>query len=973
MSIMSELKNVFNIPLSCSFWDTLATSFLKRYEQNDLELADVLFLVPNRRACQSLTAAFVRKQGLKPTILPKIVPVAEIDDEELFFDTFGLADDSDKNKSVISNEERLFLFTRMIMSKPNDFGLKQISLAQAVSLAKELANLIDTACNQGLSFDKLYDLVPDKYAAHWQETLKLLKIITEYWPHILEERQAIDVCDFRKNLLYKQADIWQQEQTDRVIIAAGITACFPAIVNLLKVIANLPNGEIYFAGLDIKADDTYWNAVDESHPQFELKELLEHLLISREQIGNFCLPQNEAREKFISEIMRPASVSDDWQKLHDYQELIASLEGISLLESKTQRDEALAIALKMREILNTPEKTAALITYDRNLARRVASELERFEIKIDDSAGLPLNLSPIGIFLRLMAEAAQNIDSDINFISLMKNPFMLFHSSAADFRKKVYDFEYELRKKNTVPNENLSSFFQVIKNKLIDFAELLELPQVSFEEIIKKHIELAEDFATSDETAGKKFLWRGDAGKCAAKFITKMLESAQFLGLINGKDYLQLFSELMSFESVRASYGTHPRLSILGPIEARLCHFDYVILGEINEGIWPKPEQADMWMSRPMKKDFGFSLPEKSIGILGADLCGFLTADNVILTRAERIDGAPMKKSRWLLRIETVLRAMGSNIKAFKSAKLSQLAAKLDMPERSLTITPPAPCPPLSARPKKLSASAVDLLMADPYSVFAKYILELYPLDDLDIPMDQRDYGTLIHGIVETFNNAYPQQLPENALDMLINIGKKCFDESNIEQALRAFWWPKFVKTAMAYIALENRFDTEKIYNEIEGCISYNLSGSDITFTAKADRIDNLRTDGINIIDYKTGKIPTKKQVMSGHALQLLLEGLIAKKGNFPNLSGKNINQLVYWHLGDKVSPKNILIINPKEDNVLEKCEEYILKLISTFNFENTPYYSRPIPKYLPKNRDYEHLARVKEWSVQDDDGGNDE
>lgn len=973
MTIMPKLRNVFNIPLSCSFWDTLAKSFLKRYDQNDLELAGVLFLVPNRRACQSLTAAFVREQGLKPTILPKIVPIAEIDDDELFFDTFGVVDDLEQHKSVITNEERLFLFTRMIMSKPADLGLKQISLAQAVSLAKELANLIDTACNQGLSFDKLYDLVPDKYAAHWQETLKLLKIITEYWPHILEERQAIDMCEFRKTLLYKQADIWQKEQPDHVIVAAGITACFPAIVNLLKVILNLPNGEIYFAGLDTKADEKYWNAVDESHPQFELKELLKNLLISRDQIENFCLPKNEAREEFISEIMRPASVSDNWQKLHDKAYLLDSIKNISLLESRTQRDEALAIALKMREILNFPEKTAALITYDRNLARRVASELERFEIKIDDSAGLPLGLSPIGIFLRLIIEAAQNMDSEVSFIGLLKNPFMLFHTSAADFRKKVYDYEYSLRKKNAVLSENISSFFHSIKEKLLDFADLLALPQVSFKDIIKKHIELAEEFAASDETDGKKFLWRGDAGKCAANFITKILDTAEFLGMIDGKDYLQLFCELMSFESVRASYGTHPRLSILGPIEARLCHFDYVILGEINEGIWPKPEQADMWMSRPMKKEFGFSLPEKSIGILGADLCGFLSADNVILTRAERVDGIPMKKSRWLLRMETVLSAMGSNINAFKSVKLSLLAAKLDMPETSLTITAPAPCPPLYARPKKLSASAVDTLVADPYSVFAQYILKLYPLDDLDMQLGSRDYGTLIHKILETFNNFYPHQLPDNALEILVNIGKKCFDEAHLEQELRAFWWPKFVKAAMAFLTLENRFDTSKIYSEIEGYINYNLSDTTITFTAKADRIDVLHNGFVNIIDYKTGKVPLKKQVMSGHALQLLLEGLIAQKGTFKDLATKEVNQLAYWGLDDKASKKNILIINPKEDDVMQKCEDYLLKLISTFNFESTPYYSRPIPKYIPDKRDYEHLARVKEWSVQDDEESGDE
>jgi len=969
---MTHLKNIFNIPLSCSFWDTLAEIYLNKYKEAPFELAHTLFLVPNRRSCQSLTAAFLRQQGLKPAILPQIAPIAEVDDDELFFSSFDWAGMTLDKKAVISKEERLFLFARMIASKPNDFGLKQISFAQAINLAIDLAGLIDSACNLELSFDKLQELVPEKYATHWQETLQLLKIITQFWPQILEERQAVDMCEFKRELLYKQAKLWQEEIPERHIIAAGITAGFPVIVNMLRVVSKLPNGEIYFAGIDKNADERYWDAIDESHPQFELKELLRLLNISRYEIADVKIPNNPQKELFISEIMRPAKVSDSWRLLSQNSEIKEALKGISLIETHTQRDEALSVALKMRQIINEPEKTAAFITYDRNLARRVASELTRFDIKIDDSAGLPLNLTPIGIFLRLIVEAAEDCKSEVKFISLLKNPLMLFHLNAAEFRKNVYDFELIMRQKKDKPDEKLNDFIKTIKENINTLHQLLNTPEIDFADILHLHIELAEIFASSDEKEGRALLWRGEDGKCAAQFITKILEHSSALGKISGKDYLALFSELMSLESVRTNYGTHPRLSILGPIEARLCHFDYVILGEINEGVWPKPIQADMWMSRPMKKDFGFSLPEKNVGILAADLCGFLAADNVILTRAERVDGVPMKKSRWLLRIETILKALGDDIETLRDNDFSLLSNYVDKPESYNSITAPAPCPPVDARPKQLSASAVDLLVADPYSVFAKYILKLYPLDELDIPPDQRDYGTLIHGVIEEFNNLYPETMPDNALDKMINLGEKHFEKANIEKELKAFWWPKFINTAIAYIAQDKRENVAKINNEVKGSIEYNFPNGTITFTAKADRIDELKDGTLNIIDYKTGKIPSKKQIMSGHALQLLLEGLIASKGYFENIHTTRLNNLIYWHLGNQIDKKNILVIEPKENDALEKCEDYLLKLINIFNFETTPYHSRPIPKYISKNRDYEHLARIKEWSVQDDEAADD-
>ena len=192
----------------------------------------------------------------------------------------------------------------------------------------------------------------------------------------------------------------------------------------------------------------------------------------------------------------------------------------------------------------------------------------------------------------------------------------------------------------------------------------------------------------------------------------------------------------------------------------------------------------------------------------------------------------------------------------------------------------------------------------------------------------------------------------------------------NIESELRTFWFPKFEKTAKWIIEQEKdyRFLVKKVNNEVTGQVSINAPNGPVIFTAKADRIDELKDSSINILDYKTGKIPIKKQVFAGHALQLVLEGLIARKGSFENISKKQLDQLIYWQLGSKS-----LNINPDEEDIIDKTEEYLQRLVSAFDFETTPYLSRPTPKYIPKNKDYEHLARIKEWSVQNDGDSSDE
>lgn len=966
-------ENIFNIAQSCSLVDVLAKKFSRIYADNPLELANVLFLLPNRRACVSLRDAFVRDNGLKPSILPQIVPIADADEDEIFLNGSANSEVLRQLPPAIDNYERLFLFTRLIISKPAEYGLPEMTFAQAFALAQDLAKLMDVFYNEQLSFDGLKNLVPEQYAVHWQETLNFLQIISKYWPQILQERGLCDMVNRKNALLKAQAEIWQNNKPSGQVVAAGITALFPGLKQLLKTIKNLPNGEIYFYGLDKHLEDEAWEQADESHPQYELKQLLEFLQISRFEVKDAVKPHNAAREKLVSEMMRPALSTLEWRSLSADSLPSEATENLHLITTEDMGQEASAIAVIMRDTLNTASKTAALVTTDRNLARRVAAELERWQIKIDDSAGKPLHLTPVGIYLRSILEVLEADFSDSSVLALLKSPFIRLNSDLASVRRRVRDYELALRTpaysgiKKEIP-EKLLQDVVLLKQTIRPLAELYANPQADFTALLQTHLQVAEALSGSKNGGGDKVLWRGDDGRKAAALFSKVLPQLKVLEQIDPKQYAAVLTRLMATETVRPLYGTHPRLKILGPIEARFNQYDVVIIGEVNEGVWPVLPSSDPWMSRPMKKDFGMPLPEKAIGVMAADFCQLMCAPEVYLTRAKRVTGTPMNKSRWLLRLETVLKAYGKEAETLLDYKYTSLARLQDTPAVQDKIVVPAPKPPIESRPRRLSASWLERLICDPYSVFAAKILRLKQLDAPDKDLSFADYGNLIHGILEEFNTKFPQELPSDAREQLINIGLNKFQSAEISAELRAFWWPSFVKTVDWVLAQEAicRPDIKQIYNEVEGQMEFAAPAGPFIAEARADRLNFNKDGSIDIIDYKTGSIRSNKQVHAGYAPQLPIEGLIAASGGFSKNGRKiptgKVNKLSYWRLGNKITEIT------ETDKVLAQTRENLQKLISAFDFETTPYLARPNPKYVPKYSEYDHLERIKEWATEEDD-----
>ncbi|MBQ8481842.1 MAG: PD-(D/E)XK nuclease family protein [Alphaproteobacteria bacterium] len=962
------MMNVYNISGDKSFVDILAGYFLQRYENKPEELANILFLMPNRRSCQNLADAFVRYNGGKPTLLPRMEPIADADEDEIFLS--GGAKILPLLKPAIDNMERSLDFTKLIMHK-NKYGIDDVSLSQAYALAQNLASLMDTVQNEELNFADLDKIVPDNYSSHWQKTLTLLKIITEYWPRILEENGYCDPAERKKQLIRAELDFWRSSPNRPKIIIAGSTAAFPVLKEMVKTVAEFPDGEVYLYGVDKYLDADSWQKIDENHPQYELKELLDYLQLSRDCVIDIPDKDISNREKLISEIMRPASTTGEWRKLSEEMFPADTFKDIHLINCDDMRHEAKTIALIMRETLETEGKTVALVTVDRNLSRRVISELKKWNIDADDSAGQPLSLTHIGVYFRLVAEAIVQNNMTAK-MALLKYPFTACGNDSINFKEKVYDLELALRKerKLTPVQQNLLDDFE---RRLLPLKELYDNPMVDLKKMLITHIEVAQSLSDTDIKTGDKIIWKGDDGYVAAEFFAEFINKSDKLGNIAANDYLPFLVTVMTEKNVRSRYGYHPRVKILGPIEARLTNYDRVIIGEANEDVWPKLPKADMWLSRPMKSDFKMPQAERSIGVSAADFAHLLNAPEVFVTRAQKVDGTPTDKSRWWLRMETVLDAIfGSDDEQKKKYAFiyrepySQWAKNLERCDNPRPVKAPQPRPKLKYRPRKLTASQVEILMRDPYSVYAKEILKLEPLKKLDREKEVFDFGIMVHKVLEEFNKKYyGEYYPENAAEILMKSGMQKFAENNVSEEVQTFWKPQLKAMIDMVVGREAEYRhlITKVNSEVKGEMIFKAKGGDFLISAKADRIDKTKDGCINIIDYKTGKGRSDKELKEVTAPQLPVEAMIAQKVGFEDVEKAEVASMQYWALKDKSGKTDY----DETQNAIDKIETALQKLIDGFDDEKRPYLAKPVSSKYGQYGDYDHLSRYLEWSVRED------
>jgi ATP-dependent helicase/nuclease subunit B len=1009
---------VYTIAPERPFLATLADGLLGMAVGDPMRLARVTVLLPTRRAVRALREAFLRaappeREAGTPLLLPRMRPVRDLDSDELTL-MDGTADrDTLAVPPAIPELRRRLLLTQLVMRWGELRGQRPLLPGQAAALAASLARFLDTVATEGASFARLADLVPQELAAHWQVVHKFLQILPTQWPQILAAEGTLDPAVRRNRVIEPQVAAWHRSPPQDPVIAAGLTGGIPAMAELLSVIAALDNGAVILAGLDQRADEPEWRAIerDEAHPQYLLAQLLSALGVTRTEVRDWpCLPspacvdlepladlplfaaapkqpapepvppdaglgkgddKRSRRVRLVGEALRPAVTTDAWRHLP--RQAADTLDGVSRFDCASAQQEAVTIALLLRRKLELPGATAALVTPDRELARRVAVELRRWGIEIDDSAGVPLNRTPPGAFLRLVIELAASRLAPVPLLAALKHPLAAGGIDPAAFRRQARRLEKAILGPRPAPgigglraalgdeDTGLHRFVDRLGDCLGRLPGLLGMEAVPLARLVVPHIEAAERLAASATEAGSSRLWAGEAGESAARFCHELIDAARDFPTVSGRDYPALFEALAAGMVVRPAFGRHPRLAIWGLVEARLQQADLLVLGGLNEGSWPGSGEHDPWMSRQMRRGFRIAVPERSVGIAAHDFAQAFGAPEVALTRAARHDGVPTVPSRWLLRLDTVLRAAGLDPALCPDEPLKAAVERIDAPGQYRPLPSPEPRPPLIARPRRLSVTQIETWLRDPYAIYARHILKIEPLDKLDADPNRADLGMAIHATLDEFVHRYPRELPVRAEAELLEIGRAHFGALLSRPGAWAFWWPRFARIVDWLLTVERayRFEILESLSEREGSLTLPARGGPFTLTGKADRIDRLVAGGFRLVDYKTGSLPQKKEVKGGFAPQLPLEGAILRDGSFGEVTGTPV-ALEYWRLSGGVpAGQRWSIADDDPDKLIHCVLDRLRSLIDRFDDPATPYLAEPMPQWAPRFSDYRHLERV--------------
>ena len=1037
---------VFSVPVSVPFLRTVIAALVDgrlvdgfEARKDPLNLARATLYLPTRRAGRLAREIFLDELRTDAAILPRIVALGDIDEDELAFsegsEQFGGIAPLDIPPRLGELERRLTL-ARLVAAwakSPVSAPLVVGGPASTLALAGDLARLMDDMATRGVDWAALDRLVPDQLDKYWQHSLEFLRIARKAWPDHLQEIGRIEPAARRDRLIDAEAARLTAHH-EGPVIAAGSTGSMPATAKFLHVVANLKQGAVVLPGLDTDLDDEAWQTIggfrdaqgkfttppSSNHPQYAMQGLLDRFGIKRGDVEILGTPAPHGRDVLVSETMRPSTATEKWHDRLEQPEISEKISGgmtnLAVVEAPNPEMEALAIAVAMREARHL-DKTAALVTPDRALARRVMAALTRWNLEFDDSGGDALMDTSAGIFARLAAEAAAKGLEPPTLLALLKHPLFRLGGAHGALKRAIevlelallrgtrpqagciglardFDrFRDELRKLRNNDTSSLHALEQraKLKDDELDQAQALiaalqkalsPLESVAsskphdFTELAQRHRKAL--MALSSDQHGIAVVFEESQGSALTSAFDDLLRNERPSGLmVQLGDYPDVFQTAFADRMVRRPESASAQLHIYGQLEARLTESDRVILGGLVEGVWPPAPRIDPWLSRPMRHELGLDLPERRIGLSAHDFAQLLGAGEVILTHAAKVGGAPAVASRFLHRLEAV-----AGEERWKEAKRAgenyvRFADELDRPDKVEPIPQPAPKPPRETRPLKLSVTAIEDWLRDPYTIYAKYILRLDPLDPVDMPLSAADRGSAIHDSLGEFTQTFATALPDNIALTLRGVGEKYFAPLMERPEARALWWPRFQRIAAWFAEWEiaRRGNIADIKAEIRGEIGIPLDNArTFILSARADRIERRHDGTYAILDYKTGQPPTGKQVRMGLSPQLTLEAAILREGGFKDIAAdSSVGELVYVRLSGNNPPGEQRSLELKiKNNDTPQCpdaaadyaRQELEKLIRKFDDEDQAYTSLNLSMWTNRYGAYDDLARIKEWSA---------
>ena len=998
-----------------------------------LALARTTIYVPTRRSARALMQELSRAFDGQSVLLPRILPLGGLEETRtglIFSTSDATALPVPDVPPAIGEIERRMLLAQLVQKwaqalphaivSVNAAGepefddaetlLVATSFAGAWHLAGDLAGLIDELIIEDIAWSALDDL-GDEHDIYWRITTHFLDIAITGWPGILAQRGKVDRARHQAQLVEAQIAQLQAADGAAPVIAIGSTGSNRATARLLAAIAASPQGAVVLPGLDLDLDASAFALIGgagdarvdpaQGHPQAALWRLLPELGIGREHVASLgaASPALAARARFLTQALRPADSTETWAAYlaQAEPEIIAGLADVTLVEAANEREEALALAIALRQALEDPQATAALITPNRDIATRVRAELARWNIDVDDSGGEPLGVTPQGALARLVLACVQSRHAAIDMIAMLAHPLVLLAHARGDIDRLAPLVEIGILRAvtPTLPFGETAGLVEAARLSARHrhaHAARARIGDGEWDEIGTLLTAFNAALAPLDALTGQAPLaeWLlahraaldaltlgpdgaapiGEDGDVLASLLDELEAAALPDIALDCQSYQHFFDQLCREAVVRGPRRAHPRLKILGLLEARLMRADLVLLAGLDESIWPPQAHTDAFLNRPMRARLGLSAPERRIGQSAHDFVQAMGNPRVIISRAAKRGGTPMVASRFVQRMAALA---GPAFEACRERGKGLLhwAQALDLPRHIRHIPRPKPCPPLDLRPTRLSVTRIETLRRDPFAIFAQYILELQPLDPLGLEMGAREMGLFLHEVLAQFTRLHPGgALPASAPAQLLGMTRAAMQPLLDNAAFRSFQWPRVQEALTCFLRFElaRRENIAKIYVEEFGSMEIGLDdGSLFRLTAIADRLELAHDKSVTIVDFKTGAVPGLNEVRVGFAPQLTLEAVMVDCAAFKGLpEGVTGAGALYLKLGGADGGRVVDMASLDTDFLEVKSDHYegLILLLNQFRNVETPYLSRPYPKFIARFGAYDHLARVREWSA---------
>ena len=948
---------VFNIQASKPFLETLIYGIKTRFGSNPILLSSIKIFLPTKRACKNFDEIFLETNNYKPTFIPKTYPIGDLDANEIMASSFANNADknNDFNQSISEYEERI-IFANLINLK---FKNENCNIIHNLETANDLIKIYNECIKDEINLDKILELNLTELTIKLSEIKKMLSILAKDYPDYLTKIGKTSPEHNKIDLINRLRILWENNPTSEIIIFAGSTGSVPATRKLIKTVTDLPNGYVVLPSVDHLLDDHSWNKIDYNHPQFMLKQLIDFMGIERKSINEWDQKiVYESNSAFISNFMLPEAVTYKWHSLVKN----LSLNNFKILPCETLATEAEIISLMIRESLEKKINKMIVVTNNNNLKTMIIANLKRWEIKIKDPDGNKISETDLGKVFILAAKMIESDFSAIDTLAFLKQETLFEKNLVVEFEKVV--FRGLKLKPGIIPIlikiEHFPDLKEFLHNILKKSENLIKLcsKKAEFKEFLKTHIELIENLSND-----KLSLYNNHIGESTHLYLSELFKISDTIGRVTFSEYLYIFEDFLSKQKISTEETSYSGVEILNSIDARLVKADLIILAGLNNGIWPSKTQVNQWINKSIRNFLGMH-PEEYLASKSAhDFYKLCHMSNVIITYSSYINQEPAYPSKWIIRLETLAEYLGLKANLITNEPWNEIVKSIDQKEPKQLPKIPAPTPKLELRPRKLSVTKIETLIRNPYIIYTSEILKLKPLDSIEKEPNSADFGTIVHLVLESYSKSSKHL--KASRELLLSIA-----ESTIKKYqgfyIYPFWLAKLNKICNSFFEYYNLVQTNNnIFSEVSGKLAFESPGGSFILTSKADCILIDTSNNIQILDYKTGSIPSLHECKELTAPQLPLEGIIAHHGGFDcQIQGVNYNLKALTYLllkanNDDIETQNLCeILN---DDFINLSKQYLHNLIAKYDLENTGYELILNNKTITKYQDYQHFCRVKE------------